>query len=203
MKMSEQDTARRSFFDTHAQGWEERNYSPETRKRLETILQRVSLAQGMTVLDVCCGPGVLQPYLRQHVGETGRLAALDFSPAMLAGAAQRYPFVWPLLARAESIPLLDNYVDVLICFSAFPHIHDKQAAAREFYRVLKPGGRAYVLHIDGRERLNAMHDRHAAVCGDHMPCPNGMKSIFTQAGFAQMDCDESAEHFYFCACKAG
>ena len=203
MNMSEQDAARRSFFDAHAQGWEDRNYPQQTRQRLEAMLQRVSLAEGMTVLDVCCGLGVLQPYLRQRVGETGRLAALDFSPAMLAEAAQRYPFVWPLLARAESIPLLDNYVDVLICFSAFPHIQNKEAAAREFFRVLKSGGRAYVLHIDGRERLNAMHGRHAAVCGDHMPCPNGMRSIFAQAGFGQMECDESAEHFYFCAHKAG
>ncbi|MGE9985920.1 class I SAM-dependent methyltransferase [Desulfovibrio sp. SGI.169] len=201
LKMNPQDTARRDFFDAHAKGWEERNYPPRLRLRLEAMLERVSLSEGMTVLDVGCGRGVLQPYLRQRVGATGRLAALDFSSAMLEGAAQRYPFVWPLLARAERIPLLDGFVDALICFSAFPHIEDKKAAAREFHRVLKPGGRAYVIHLEGREKLNAIHDRHDAVRGDHMPCINGMRSIFGQAGFGHIESDESADHYYFCAHK--
>lgn len=203
MEMSERNLARRQFFDENAPGWEERNYSSEMRLRLEAALERVSLREGMTVLDVCCGLGILQPYLRRRVGETGRLAALDFSPAMLYGAARAYPFVWPLLASAEGIPLLHDFVDVLICFSAFPHIENKEAAAREFYRVLKPGGRAYVIHLEGREKLNATHDRYRAVCGDHMPCAHGMRTIFELAGFSHTESDESAEHFYFCACKEG
>lgn len=73
----------------------------------------------------------------------------------------------------EAVPLLDGYVDAVICFSAFPHFSDKEAAACEFYRLLKPGGAAYVLHIDGREKLNDLHDQHHAVCGDHLPCPHG------------------------------
>ena len=201
LKISTKDEERRDFFDVHAQGWEERNYPPQLRLRLEAMLERINLSEGMTVLDVGCGCGVLQPYLRHRVGTAGRLAALDFSSAMLEGAAQRYPFAWPLLARAECIPLLDGFVDVLICFSAFPHIEDKKVAAREFHRVLKPGGRAYVIHLEGREKLNAIHDRHDAVRGDHMPCTNGMRNMFVQAGFDHIECDESAEHYYFCAHK--
>ena len=203
MEMSERNVARRQFFDASAHGWEERNYPPEVRLRLEAALERVTLCEGMSVLDVCCGQGILQPYLRQRVGETGRLAALDFSPAMLSGVARKYPFVWPLLARAEEIPLLHDFVDVLVCFSAFPHIEDKDAAVREFFRVLKPGGRAYVMHLEGREKLNAMHDRYHAVRGDHMPCDRGMRTLFEQAGFSYIESDESAEHYYFYACKAG
>lgn len=157
MEMTEADLMRRKFFDDHAEGWEDHNYTPEVLARTEAIIGRVDLKEGMTVLDVGCGLGVLQPFLRRRVGKAGRLAMLDFSPKMIAGAARRHPDSWPLLARAEEIPLPDAFVDVVICFSAFPHVSDKPAAAREFLRVLRPGGAAYVLHVNGREKLNAMH----------------------------------------------
>ena len=152
-------------------------------------------------LDAGCGQGVLLPFLRRRVGGEGRLIALDASAAMLRCAAQRHPDAWILHAGVEAVPLLDGYVDAVICFSAFPHFSDKEATACEFYRLLKPGGAAYVLHIDGREKLNDLHDQHHAVCGDHLPCPHGMKKIFSQAGFSKMRADESAEHYYFAACK--
>lgn len=193
--------ARRHFFEDHAEGWEDRNYSPEKLRRLESLLARVDLDRGMTVLDAGCGQGVLLPFLRRRVGGEGRLIALDASAAMLRCAAQRHPDAWILHAGVEAVPLLDGYVDAVICFSAFPHFSDKEATACEFYRLLKPGGAAYVLHIDGREKLNDLHDQHHAVCGDHLPCPHGMKKIFSQAGFSKMRADESAEHYYFAACK--
>ena len=86
MEMTEADLLRRKFFDDHAEGWEDHNYSPEVLARTEAIIGRVDLKEGMTVLDVGCGLGVLQPFLRRRVGKTGRLAMLDFSPKMIAGA---------------------------------------------------------------------------------------------------------------------
>ena len=154
--------ARRHFFEDHAEGWEDRNYSPEKLRRLESLLARVDLDRGMTVLDAGCGQGVLLPFLRRRVGGEGRLIALDASAAMLRCAAQRHPDAWILHAGVEAIPLLDGYVDAVICFSAFPHFSDKEAAACEFYRLLKPGGAAYVLHIDGREKLSCV----VSVCAD-------------------------------------
>lgn len=201
MTEEEQHIARRRFFDAHAHGWEERNYSPEKLLRLERLLARAELAEGAALLDAGCGQGVLLPFLRRRIGERGRLIALDVSAAMLRDAAQRHPHVWALHADVEAIPLLDGYVDAVLCFSAFPHFNDKEAAAREFYRVLKPGGAAYVLHIDGREKLNSLHDGHHAVRGDHLPCPGGMRILFGQAGFTDIQTDESAEHYYFCARK--
>ncbi len=201
MEINDHNKIRRDFFDKYSQGWDERNYSEILRKRLENILDRVKLYEGMTVLDVCCGNGILQPYLRKRVGQNGRLAMLDFSPAMLSEAARLYPVSWPILSLAESIPLPDGYVDAVICLSAFPHIQDKEKAASEFFRVLKSGALAYVIHLDGREKLNALHDSHAAVHGDHMPCPNGMRAIFKKVGFSLFEADESDNHYFFAAQK--
>ncbi|MEG2171981.1 MAG: class I SAM-dependent methyltransferase [Desulfovibrionaceae bacterium] len=194
---SSRDAQRKQFFNDGAHGWTDRNYSRAKLQKLETMLAGLALSQGMTLVDVGCGQGVLLPFLRLAVGESGTLIALDPSPEMLASVPERDARAVPLLARAEHIPLPAAYADMILCFSAFPHIGDKKAAAREFYRVLKPGGQAYVLHIDGREKLNTLHDQHHAVQGDHLPCPQGMRHIFGAAGFNAMTVDDAPDHYYF------
>ena len=195
------DLQRDRFFDAHACQWEERNYTPEKLAQVDLMVAGLALSNGMNILDVGCGEGVLQPFLRKHAGKDAQLFALDASKIMLESVSTRFPDVQTFHAKAESMPLPDASIDVLICFSAFPHFSDKPAAVKEFYRVLKHGGRAYVLHIDGREKLNALHDKHHAVEGDHLPCPTGMRLLFLEAGFALTNADETANHYYFFAIK--
>jgi len=199
---AQRDARRREFFDACADGWEDRHYPPELKQRVGAMLSGLGFSEGMTVLDVGCGQGVLLPFLRRLVGETGRLIALDASAAMLHGVAQRDARALAIHAQAEQIPLIDGYADRVVCFSAFPHFSDKAAAAREFFRVLKPGGRAYVLHIGGREFINQLHDMYKAVEGDHLPCEHGMRMLFDKAGFTGIELDEGETHYFFSAVRA-
>jgi ubiquinone/menaquinone biosynthesis C-methylase UbiE len=192
---------RRQFFDQAAVGWVERNYSPEQIGRVEEMLSILGDVQGATILDVGCGQGVLLPFLRRRAGPAARLIALDSSAPMLRGVGERDAAALPLYASAENIPLIDDYVDRVVCFSAFPHFGDKAAAAREFCRVLKSGGKAYVLHIGSRDIINRHHDKHEAVVGDHLPCAHGMRAMFTEAGFSGTSLDEGGDHYYFSAVK--
>lgn len=48
--------------------------------------------------------------------------------------------------KAESLkPFLSNYFDVVYSFGVFHHIPDVERAVAEVYRVLKPGGTAYII----------------------------------------------------------
>ena len=198
---SAQEFQREEFFNAHAAGWEARNYPPEKLQQVDQLVSSLPLAQAGVIIDVGCGEGVLQPYLRKYARPDAALLALDPSPDMLQHLSARFPHVRTYQARAECMPLTDASADMVICFSAFPHIGDKQAAAKEFYRILRPAGRAYVLHIDGREKLNQLHDSHHAVEGDHLPCPTGMSIIFTAAGFTSIEAHEGPDHYFFCAIK--
>ena len=195
------DKHRKQFFDQVADGWVERNYSPEQKNKVGEMLSILGDVRGLTILDVGCGQGVLLPFLRQRAGHTARLIALDSSAPMLRGVSERDAHALSLHACAEHIPLIDNYVDLVVCFSAFPHFTDKAAAAREFFRVLKPGGKAYVLHIGSRDAINRHHDQYEAVAGDYLPCAHTMRTMFTEAGFSAVSLDEGDGHYYFSAVK--
>ena len=45
-----------------------------------------------------------------------------------------------LQGDAAAIPLPDQSVDLVFCHQTFHHLVDQEAAMREFFRVLKPGG---------------------------------------------------------------
>ena len=200
---TERDALRRRFFDQAAQGWVRRNYPPEIKAATEKLIAGLEIAEGMTILDAGCGRGVIIPMLRKRAGPRARLIALDASAPMLAGVADRDSHAVALHARAENIPLLDDYVDMVVCFSAFPHFSDHPAAVREFHRVLKPGGVAHVLHLASREKINRHHDMHHAVHGDHMPDESAMRSLFAGAGFINVALREDEDRYCLSARKKG
>ena len=198
---ADREQVRCGFFDKVANGWEERNYRVEERGKIEKMFRTLPFSQGMTVVDIGCGEGVIIPYIRKYTGNNARIIALDASAEMLKGVIAKDPLVPAIHAMAENIPLIDNYADMVLCFSAFPHFSDKGQVAKEFFRILKPGGKAYVLHIDSSETINRHHDRYAEVAGDYLPCKYTMKNIFTVAGFTEVSCDEGEQHYMFMAVK--
>ena len=48
-------------------------------------------------------------------------------------------------ANAESIPLDNNLFDIIICTNSFHHYLNPDKAMKEIYRLLKVGGKIYIL----------------------------------------------------------
>ncbi|HJV96940.1 MAG TPA: class I SAM-dependent methyltransferase, partial [Albitalea sp.] len=73
-----------------------------------------------------------------------RLIAIDVDPDMLVASAREAQqagiaaeFVH---CSSSALKLPDASVDLLFCHQTFHHLIDQEAAIREFFRVLKPGG---------------------------------------------------------------
>lgn len=111
-------------------------------ERLGVLLD---LQPGRRVLDVAAGPGTSAIFLAQRFG--GEVVGIDYSADLVkkataqareAGLSHRVRFQQ---GDAERLRFAENSFDTVICECAFCTFPDKTAAAGEFARVLRPGGR--------------------------------------------------------------
>ncbi|MEW5763092.1 MAG: class I SAM-dependent methyltransferase [Bacillota bacterium] len=97
------------------------------------------------VLEIGIGPGLNLPFYRPGV----ELFGLDPDPAMLRYAKRRAAFLgFPLTlvrGEAERIPFPTGFFDGAVSIFAFCSVRRPEAAAREVFRVLRPGGRLFFL----------------------------------------------------------
>ena len=109
-----------------------------------TALRIAGLRRGMTVLDVATGTGAVARGAARVVGPEGRVYGVDPSRGML-GQARRV-FRGPLTRGvAERLPFADDRFDFVTMGIALRHVPDLVATFREYHRVLKPGGRLWIL----------------------------------------------------------
>lgn len=109
-------------------------------------LLRAGLASGMRVLDVGTGTGLTAIQAARISGSGANVTGVDPSVGMLANA--RLPEGMQVIeGRAEALPAADGSFDFVSMGYALRHVADLRAVFGEFFRVLKPGGRACVLEI--------------------------------------------------------
>ena len=116
-----------------------------SRYRRQALL-RAGLRPGMQVVDVGMGTGLVSQEILKITDEPQRLIGVDPSPGMM----QQAHFAQPVecrIGRAEEIPVPSASADFVVMGYALRHIADFAAAAAEFRRVLKPGGRLLVMEI--------------------------------------------------------
>lgn len=119
--------------------------NPFTKGYHRTVLSRLKLKPGLSVLDAGCGPGLLTVPIAQAIGSTGRVLALDVQPGMLerskAGVAKSgLNNVDFLLAGLGDGKLPANSFDRALLVTVLGEIPDKLAALKEIFTALKPGG---------------------------------------------------------------
>lgn len=116
-------------------------YGPRHEHRLSAMLERLDVARGGRVLDAAAGIGLFAERLRAR---GCRPFGIDFELLSAVHARRRagLPFV---VGDVSQLPFRDGVFDALTSGETLEHLDDDAGAAREFARVVKPGGACLVM----------------------------------------------------------
>lgn len=120
--------------------------------RAETIIQHLDLKPGMSVLDAGCGPGRVTIPVARKVGLQGQVVAMDIQADMIrrtqekAKTAHLTNIIF-LHAGIGEKKLEYNKFDRVLLVTVLGEIPNREAALKEIFDTLKPGGILSVTEI--------------------------------------------------------
>lgn len=179
--------SRREFFDRIADQWDGWVDLERMGQHLREGLVEFGVSPSASVVDLGCGTGNLVLALVGHLGGQGRVTAVDFSERMIEQARSKVSddrIRW-VCSDAASLPLEDHSVDVVLCFSAWPHFPEPDMVLIEVRRVLRPGGVLIIWHDISRHAVNAIHaEVSPAVSTDLLEPATQLGRRLQSSGFA-------------------
>jgi demethylmenaquinone methyltransferase/2-methoxy-6-polyprenyl-1,4-benzoquinol methylase len=109
-------------------------------------LVRAGVREGLHVLDVGAGTGLLTREIAAIIGPTGRVTGIDPAVNMITAGRRRLniPFVRGV---GERLPFSDGRFDVVTMGFALRHVGDLDQTFGEYFRVLKADGLVVLLEI--------------------------------------------------------
>jgi ubiquinone/menaquinone biosynthesis C-methylase UbiE len=120
----------------------------------ERMLDLFGIQPGWRVLEVGCGTGRDSFRIAERVGRSGALHLQDLSPGMVAAChhfMETHPrrAAYPqdmayFVSNASTLPYADGAFDAVFHFGGYNQFGDQKAAAAEFARVTRPGGRILI-----------------------------------------------------------
>jgi len=108
------------------------------------------IRQGMSVLDLGCGPGVFTLEIAKLVGESGKVVAADLQDEMLKIVENKIagtPFEQRVMlhkCQEKSIGLAEK-MDFIMAFWMVHEVPDHERLFEELRSILKPGGTLYII----------------------------------------------------------
>ena len=172
--MQKQDVI--EFFDRCAPRWDADMIKNDVI--IGKILDNAEVAEGMDVLDVACGTGVMfDYYLDRNVAS---VIGIDISPEMAKIADSKY-------AGNEKVQVIcgdveeqqfDRKFDRIVVYNAFPHFPKPKRLIKILAGLLKDGGRLTIAHGMSRAAIDNHHNGPASKVSNGLMAADSLKKLF-------------------------
>ena len=153
-------------------------------------LRRMDVQAGDRVLDLGCGSGWATRLLAKIAGDSGRVVGLDVSGEMVKQAreasanVQNIEFV---RGSAEQIPWQDAFFDKVLSVESFYYYADQDRALDELSRVMRPGGRLFILINLYRDNEYSLQWVHLLKVPVHVRSAAEYAEMFRMHGFVNVE----------------
>ena len=165
-----------AYFDSRAVGWDGELVKNDTV--IGKILDNAEVGEGMDILDVACGTGVMIPFYLDRGAAS--VTAIDISPEMARIAGEKFagePRVRVLCGDVEETDFHRTF-DRIVVYNAFPHFPNPQRLIRQLASLLKEGGRLTIAHGASREAIDGHHAGPASAVSNGLMQADRLKKLF-------------------------
>lgn len=163
------------FFNQQASIWDKSLIKNDDI--VNKILDNAGVTEGINVLDVACGTGVLLPdYLERKVES---VVAVDISPDMIKIAKEKFPQenVEIICADIEEVNWEKKF-DCIMVYNAFPHFPNPENLIKHLSGMLKNGGYLSIAHGQSRAQIDNHHKGHASKVSVGLMHEDKLEEIF-------------------------
>jgi ubiquinone/menaquinone biosynthesis C-methylase UbiE len=165
------------------------------RRAQLNVISLLNIKGNMNFLDIGCGTGWAVGEVARLNGNNGSFYGIDLSTGMIEKAKEKFKdksnFHF-IRCNAESIPLDDNLFDSIICTNSFHHYLHPEKAMNEMYRLLRKGGKIYILDPTADYRFIKVVDKIIRIFErEHVKIysTEEFKSLMSAAGITYLRCE--------------
>jgi ubiquinone/menaquinone biosynthesis C-methylase UbiE len=120
------------------------------------VMQALALREGETIADIGSGSGYFTLRFAAHVGDKGRVYAVDIDPEMIRHLNRRIrdaglANVQTVLAEPGDPLLRDGSIDRFVVVDTWHHIENQPGYLALMKKMLKPGGQVVMIDFQKRE----------------------------------------------------
>ena len=165
-----------AFFDRCAPTWDAEMIKNDVT--IGKILDNAEVGEGMDILDVACGTGVMFDYYLQR--GVASVTGIDISPEMAKIAAGKFagePKVEVICGDVEEYSFGRKF-DRIVVYNAFPHFPHPKRLIKILSKLLKEDGRLTVAHGMSREAIDGHHSGSASKVSNGLMSAESLKRIF-------------------------
>jgi arsenite methyltransferase len=161
--LASQDTVKRTQDELHRLHQDSKAYiafledpQRDAYQKPHEVIAALDLKEGEVIADVGAGPGYFSLRFANHVGERGRVYAVDIDPDMIRYLNRRIRDlnlrnVVTILAEPDDPLLPDHSIDRFFLCDTWHHIENRTAYLALMKRMLRPGGQVVMIDFQKRE----------------------------------------------------